>query len=144
MEGMDDPMAVPTQRPEAPLARALEAWPTVGAAWLFGSVAEGSTGPLSDVDVAVLGCAALSFDERAQMAVDLTRAVGRPCDVVAVEYASPVLGMEIVRSDRRFFCRDADAADVWEDFALRRYLGTVNLRRIVYEHMRQDLGSGTP
>jgi len=125
------------------LARALQVWPTVRAAWLFGSVAEGSAGPLSDVDVAVLGCAALSFDQRAQLAVDLSRAAGRPCDVVLVEHASPVLAMEVVHSGRRFFCRDADAADEWEDFALRHYLGTANLRRIVYEHMREDFGSGT-
>jgi predicted nucleotidyltransferase len=95
---------------------ALAAWPAVRAAWLFGSVAEGSTGPLSDVDVAVLGCADLSFDERAQLAVDLVRAAGRPCDVVLVEHASPVLGMEIVRAGRRFLCRDVDAADAWEDW----------------------------
>jgi predicted nucleotidyltransferase len=143
MVGINDPMTERTRCPEESLARVLEAWPTVRAAWLFGSAAEGSTGPLSDVDVAVLGCAALSFDERAQMAVELARAVGRPCDVVAVEHASPVLAMEIVRSDRRFLCRDSDGADEWEDFALRRYLGTAGLRRIVYQHMRQDFGSGT-
>jgi predicted nucleotidyltransferase len=128
---------------EGPLARALEAWPAVRAAWLFGSVAEGSTGPLSDVDVAVLGCAGLSFDERAQLAVELARAAGRPCDVVPVEQASPVLGMEIVRAGRRFFCRDPDAADAWEERALRRYLGTAHLRRIVYQHVREDLRRGT-
>jgi len=127
---------------EGPLARALEAWPAVRAAWLFGSVAEGSTGPLSDVDVAVLGCTGLSFDERAQLAVELARAAGRPCDVVPVEQASPVLGMEIVRAGRRFFCRDPDAADTWEERALKRYLGTANLRRIVYQHVREDLRSG--
>ncbi len=102
-------------------------------------MAEGSAGPLSDIDVAVLGCAGLSFDERAQLVVDLARAAGRPCDVVPVERASPVLGMEIVRSGRRFVCRDADAADAWEDLALRRYLATASLRRIVYEHTREDL-----
>lgn len=129
--------------PENALARALVPWSRVRAAWLFGSTAEGTAGPLSDVDVAVLGCADLSFDERAQLAVDLARAAGRSCDVVPVERASPVLGMEIVRVGRRFFCRDADAADAWEDFALRRYLGTAHLRRIVYEHTREDLTSRT-
>jgi hypothetical protein len=117
------------------LARA----PSVKAAWLFGSVAEGRDGPLSDLDVAVLGCAELSFDERAELAADLERAAGRRCDVVVVEHASPVLGMEIVRSGRRLFCRDEEAADRWEDFALRRYLGTAHLRRIVHAYLREDL-----
>ena len=127
---------------EEALARVLAAWPAVRAGWLFGSMAEGSAGPLSDVDVVVLGCASLSFDERAHLAVELTRATGRSCDVVSVEHASPVLGMEIVRCGKRFFCRDVDAVDAWEDFALRRYLGTANLRRIVYSHVREDLVNG--
>lgn len=99
MAGMNDPMAGRTRRHEESLARVLEAWPIVRAAWLFGSVATGSAGPLSDVDVAVHGC-----------------------------------------SDRRFFCRDSEGADGWEDFALRRYFGTAGLRRILCEHMQRDFG----
>jgi predicted nucleotidyltransferase len=124
---------------EHALARALDAWPSIRAAWLFGSVATDSAGPLSDVDIAVLGAGATSLDERARLAADLSRAIGRPCDVVAVEQASPVLGMAIVDTGRRFLCRDAEAADAWEDFALRRYLGTGELRRIVYGYVREDL-----
>jgi predicted nucleotidyltransferase len=73
---------------------------------LASSLAEGSGGPLSDVDVAVLGSDTSTFDERA---------------------------------DRGFFCRDPAAADAWEDFALRRYLETTYLRRLVYQHVRDDL-----
>ncbi len=124
---------------EAAVTLVLAEWPSVIAAWLFGSVATGEAGPLSDVDIAVLGGAALSFDERAQLAVDLQGAIGRSCDVVVVEHASPVLAMAIVDTGRRFLCRDADAADTWEDGALRRYLDTANLRRIVYEYVREDL-----
>jgi predicted nucleotidyltransferase len=127
---------------ERTLTRVLDGWPMVRAAWLFGSVATASAGPLSDVDVAVLGAGALSFDERARLTVDLSRAAGRSCDVVLVEQASPVLGMAIVDTGHRFLCRDADAADAWEDFALRRYLGTAELRRIVYSYVREDLRSG--
>ena len=124
---------------ERALSSTLDAWPMVRAAWLFGSVATQSGGPLSDVDVAVLGAGALSFDERARLAVELGRAAGRCCDVVMVEQASPVLSMAIVDTGRRFFCRDADAADAWEDRALRQYLGTAELRRIVYSYVREDL-----
>jgi len=127
---------------ERALAGVLDRWPLVRAAWLFGSVATGESGPLSDIDVGVLGAGVLSFDERAQLTVDLSRAAGRSCDVVLVEQASPVLGMAVVDTGRRFLCRDADAADAWEDFALRRYLGTAELRRIVYGHVRDDLRAG--
>lgn len=124
---------------ERALRDALAKWECVRAAWLFGSVAEGSAGPLSDVDVAVLGCAALSLDDLARLGTELSRATGCQSDVVVVERASPVLGMQIVRTGRRIVSRDDDAADRWEDFALRRYLGTAELRKIVQEHVRQDL-----
>jgi predicted nucleotidyltransferase len=136
-----EPRLPPIDELEGAIARALETWPRVRAAWLFGSAASGDAGPLSDVDVAVLGCPDLSLDERAQLSADLATAVGRPCDVVPVEDASPVLGMAIADTGRRFLCRDVDAADAWEDFALRRYLGTAELRRIVYRYVREDLGA---
>lgn len=109
------------------------------AAWLFGSVATDSAGPLSDVDVAVLGGKSLSFDERSRLAVELGRAAGRQCDVVVVEDASPVLAMAVVDTGRRFLSRDDAAADAWEDRALRRYLGTAELRKTVYQYVRDDL-----
>jgi predicted nucleotidyltransferase len=125
---------------EPALAGVLERWSEIRAGWLFGSVATGSAGPLSDIDVAVLGGGGLDFDERARLAVELGEAAGRPCDVVVAEQASPVLAMAIVDTGRRFFCRDAAAADRWEDLALRRYLDTAELRRIVYAYVRDDLG----
>lgn len=124
---------------EAALTPVLAGCPSVMAAWLFGSVATGDDGPLSDVDIAVLGGVAWSFDERAKLVADLGGAIGRSCDVVVVEHASPVLAMAIVDTGRRFVCRDADAADAWEDGALRRYLDTANLRRIVYQYVHEDL-----
>jgi len=124
---------------ERTLTGVLAAWPMVSAAWLFGSVATGTAGPLSDVDVAVLGAQTLSFDERSRLVVELGRAVGRKCDVVVVEDASPVLAMAIVDTGRRFLSRDVDAADTWEDRALRRYLGTAQLRKILYQYVREDL-----
>lgn len=121
------------------LLTVLDRWPGVRAAWLFGSVATGTDGPLSDVDVAILGGATLTFDERAQLAMEFTRAAGRPCDVVIAEHASPVLAMAVVDTGHRFLSRDADAADAWERRALERYLGTAELRRIVYGYVQADL-----
>lgn len=127
---------------EASLRSVLTQWPAVRAAWLFGSVAAGTAGPLSDVDVGVLGAAGLTLDERARLVSEIGRALGRTVDLVCVEEASPVLGMALVETGRRFLCRDVDGADSFEDRALRRYLGTVELRRIVNAHVREDLRAG--
>jgi uncharacterized protein len=126
---------------EVALRGVLEHWPSLRAAWLFGSVAAGSAGPLSDVDVAVLGAAGLTLDERARLVADMSRAVGRAVDLVLAEEASPVLAMALVETGRRFLCRAADRADAFEDAALRRYLGTAELRRIVSAYVREDLGA---
>jgi predicted nucleotidyltransferase len=61
----------------------LDEWSTVRAAWLFGSVATGTAGPLSDVEVGVLGCTGRSLDGRARLAADLGRAVGRSASALA-------------------------------------------------------------
>jgi predicted nucleotidyltransferase len=124
---------------EAHLREALRAWPRIIAAWLFGSAAVGTLRADSDVDVGVLGASGMSFDERAALAADLSRAAGRRCDVVAVESASPVLGMEIVSQGHRFHCLEQRAADAWEDRALRRYLGTASLRRFVNAEVAESL-----
>lgn len=123
----------------ARLAEVFRSWPTVGAAWLFGSAARRQLRLDSDVDVAVLGASSMSFDERTRLAAELSRAVGRTCDVVAVESASPVLAMEVVSEGIRFHCTSARAADDWEDRALRRYLGTARLRRMVNTEVSESL-----
>ncbi len=122
----------------AAIESTLSRWDCVRAAWLFGSAADGTSGPLSDVDVAVLGCAELSLDRLALLAAELERACGRPVDVVVVERSSPVLAFEVLSRGVRLSSRDPALADEWEDRALRRYLGTQALRRIVHEDVRAD------
>ena len=73
------------------------------------------------------------------MTVELAQAAGRACDVVVAEEASPVLAMAVVDTGRRFLTRDAAAADAWEMRTQERYLGTAELRRIVYQYVREDL-----
>ena len=127
---------------ETALRGVLEQWPSVRSAWLFGSLATGTAGPLSDVDVAVLGASGLTLEERARLVADLGRAVGRAVDLVVAEEASPVLAMALVETGRRFLCADVERADAFEDLALRRYLGTAELRRIVNAYVREDLRAG--
>jgi predicted nucleotidyltransferase len=52
---------------------------------VFGSVAEGRCGPLSDVDVAVKG---LGLEEASDLANALEKATRRRVDVVLIEHAS--------------------------------------------------------
>jgi predicted nucleotidyltransferase len=95
-----------TQRPE-PTHRALElllAWPglqerRVAAIWLFGSHAQGTANPASDVDLAVLCDPPLGLERTRAMDV-LARELGVEVDVVDLGTASPTLAWEVVTTGR--------------------------------------------
>ena len=93
---------------------ALESWPGVRLAVLFGSAARGESGPDSDLDVGVLfeagraGAAALE--------VALARASERRLDLVGLDTAPPLLRFEIARDGRVLVERTPHA---WADFRAR-------------------------
>lgn len=113
------------------------------AAYVFGSVARGSAGPRSDIDLALLyahvpepGLAGLGFD----VAFDVERRLSRQVDVVVLNGASPDLihrvlrdGVVVMESDRR--------ARV--DFEVRsraQYFDLAPLRRLY----RRTTSAGSP
>jgi len=80
----------------------------VEAAWVFGSVARGNAGPMSDVDVAILPAAAVAreawWDLRLDLMSRLPGVLGvHEVDVVAVPEASVVLGFEIASEGVQVF-----------------------------------------
>ena len=84
----------------------------IAAAWLFGSVARGTAGEASDVDVAIL------FERRPASRLDsetltvegeLERDLGRPVQVVAMNTAPPDLAMRVLRAERLLLDRDRSA-----------------------------------
>lgn len=68
--------------PTAAIQAVLSRHPEVKLAVLFGSLAEGRAGPLSDVDLAVAGAEPLSADQRVALIEALAAATGRPIDLV--------------------------------------------------------------
>jgi predicted nucleotidyltransferase len=92
---------------------ALDAESEVQLAVLFGSTARGTGGPTSDLDVGVLG---VSGDRLGQVEANLSRALGRQVDLVALETAPPLLRFEIARDGAMVIER---AAHAWSDFRAR-------------------------
>lgn len=91
---------------EHKLTRLLRSHGGVTAAWLFGSVAAGSAGMSSDVDVAVLGPTPLSSDEKKELIERLAHAAGRPVDLIDLQTTrGPIVG-RILQDGRRLFCDD--------------------------------------
>lgn len=84
--------------------------PDVVCAYLFGSLAKGTVGPRSDVDVAVLLRDGLSpeemFEQRLQLLVDLDGFSTRKVDVVILNTAPLLLQQQALKHGRLIYERD--------------------------------------
>jgi len=112
----------------AALQAALESEPTVLLAYLFGSVARGDDGPLSDTDVAVWTALPLGLFEQGAMADRLAKALGSPVDLVDLRLAPPLLSREIVAEGVYLLVRDPEVRFDFEQEAIHRYEDTRPLR----------------
>ncbi len=102
------------------LLGALSAWPELELVMLYGSIARGSARQDSDIDVAVLAPSSLSPDARLAMAAALSRALGRPADVLDLSTAHGTILAEVLSHGLRLHMTSRAA-----------YEGL--LRRLVYE-----------
>ena len=100
---------------EAPLIKALEEFPEVELAVIFGSTARGEATRGSDVDVGVQ-LKDKSLQVLSRMEVLLARAVGREVDVVPMDESPPLLRFEIARDGKLLVERKPHA---WADFRAR-------------------------
>ena len=119
------------------LRRVLEAEPRVRLAVLFGSAAKRALRSRSDIDVGV------SFgggDERAQdLSVAVSRATGRPVDLVLLDSAPPLLRLEIARDGSVLVEREPH---LWAEFrahAMIDWWDWAPTARIVHDAMSRRL-----
>lgn len=97
----------------------------IDCAWLFGSVARGEAGPLSDVDVAVLLKAKVPPEARMDIAAALVEKLENRCDrvdLVLLDEASPALQHHVFRDGLLLFERDAHRRVAFETRAIQEYL----------------------
>lgn len=97
------------------LSAALDAYPGIVAAYLFGSYAEGRSHAESDVDVGVLldrneyPTETDRFEARVRLASGLEHDLApRHPDVIVLNDAPPMLAARIVSAGRRVSCRDTE------------------------------------
>ncbi len=94
-------------------------------AYLFGSQAKGNASVDSDVDVAVL------LRDDADPLVDLvlgdylSQSLGKPVDVVVLNYASPILQHEVIRNGIRLQENSPMVRRFYELRAFRNYIDAV-------------------
>ena len=93
--------------------------PEVRAVYVFGSRAAGDARADSDLDLGVLYRTPQPLSATLTLEEELARAVGARVDVVDAARAGAFLALDIVRGER-VFCREADEADRFELYVLRR------------------------
>lgn len=104
-------------------------------AYLFGSTAKGATGPLSDVDIAVLLPRGhdLTLNLRLRLLDRLVNILGRDVDLVILNEADPSLRYEVIRHGKLLYCRDESDRVAFEERTLDEYL---DMGRIEEEYLK--------
>jgi len=98
-----------TQKLTQSLTIALEAFPEIRLAIVFGSIAREQVKRRSDVDLAVLSDTPLSSASKAALISALGRATSRPVDLIDLQrVGEPLLG-EILKHGKRILVRDRTA-----------------------------------
>ncbi|RCK78631.1 MAG: DNA polymerase, beta-like region [Candidatus Ozemobacter sibiricus] len=75
-------------------------FPEIGVAFLFGSLARGNSRPDSDLDLGVAGIRPLSAEQRFELILALSEAVGRPIDLIDLQTAGPLILRSWLRGQR--------------------------------------------
>jgi predicted nucleotidyltransferase len=99
------------------VTRLRDAVPTLSAVYLFGSQAQGTAGPQSDLDLAILADAPPETVDLWALAGDLADIAGCAVDLLDMRVASTVMQYQIITTGRRLWARDASAA-LYESFIL--------------------------
>lgn len=96
-------------------------------AYLFGSTAEGTEGPLSDIDIAVYLSGKLTKGERIEKRLELMGELATflktdHVDLLVMNDAAPVINFEIIKPNVPLFVRNEDLKLDVEQRVMSRYL----------------------
>jgi predicted nucleotidyltransferase len=119
----------------------------VVAAMLIGSQARGTSGPLSDVDIAVWHDPDLDSRARFDLQLDLVGDAARvlytdEVDIVLLNQAPPLMRHRAIRDGKRLVERDHDQRVRLETRAILDYLDTAPLRAELGHGMRRRMKEG--
>jgi predicted nucleotidyltransferase len=128
------------------LAAALDR-PEVLAAFLIGSQARGTAGPLSDVDIAVIHAPTLAPGDLPDLRLSLADAAGAALgtsevDVVLLNGAPALMRHEALRDPIVLVDRDPQARIDFQVRALNDYLDTKPMRALFSRHLHERIREG--
>jgi len=130
------------------LQEALQNYPQVLFAYLFGSQATGNVTPMSDVDIAVYFADDLSSTQQFKLQLHLIGVLGQALQRNDVEVAvlnneAIVLHYEVVNTGKLIFSRSDEAQNEFFVRSIRKYFDTEPLRAYFRKIMKQQIHEGT-
>ncbi len=87
--------------------------------YLFGSQAQNTATPTSDIDLGFLFKHSLSVREQIQLQSKFSEALDQEVDLVDLSTCNAFLALDIIRGER-IYCSDPDACDEFDLYVLRR------------------------
>ena len=125
-----------------------ETRPEVLFAYLFGSVARGNAGALSDIDIAVyLDPLQLpkktGYGFHCELLVELQALLANDTDLVVLNQASTVLRYQVIKDGTLIFCRSEDSRRDFHDHAVKAYLDLKPLLKAQRYYLHKRVAAGT-
>ena len=108
------------------------------AIYVFGSTAQGTTHPSSDVDVGVLAQHRLTAAERFDLQERLASRLGQDVDLVDLAVATPVMAIQVVARGHLLHDADPAARGAFEDLTLTTYARLNEERRGILERIAAE------
>lgn len=112
--------------------------------WLFGSEAQGTTHPESDVDLAALFRQRPDALEVLGARGDLEEILGREVDLVDLDRASPILAMQVLKHGRLLVDRDPRRRIAFFVRTLNLYEDLKIQRRDIERRLFERIAGGRP
>ncbi|GAB4296099.1 MAG: nucleotidyltransferase domain-containing protein [Thiohalomonadaceae bacterium] len=135
-------MACIERQPADALAAVFEQFPSVQAAYLFGSRAAGTAGPASDFDLALVGGRAELQAQKLDILAALVAAGFERADLVLLDGADPFMQFEAVHHNCLIFARPGFDRGAYYSRVVRMYFDFEPYLRIQREAMKQRLAHG--
>lgn len=128
-----------------PAVRLLSAQEFIEFAILFGSVARGESGLLSDVDIGIYVSRPLDLLEIGQLTAEMECALGRDVDLPVLNDAwkqNPALAYRVVTEGMVLVCRDQETLADFKTQVFLAYFDTAFLREMVARAFQERLETG--
>ena len=122
------------------MVSAVRTWiPSATALYVFGSAANGSMNPESDIDLAILvgSDGDLDAETAFQLKTDLAALFKRDVDLVDMLRADDVTRAQVITTGRLVMCADANRCAVFETAALAKYANLNEERREILEDIKK-------